>query len=275
MNTLPPLPLPARPVNVPAHRDSGLLSEVARIRMRAHRGEPLLTADWDRTLMIHYEVDPAALRPFVPFPLDVRDGRAYVSLVAFTLRHMKPVRGGKLAEWLFRPIATHGFLNVRTYVRVGNEPGIYFLTEYLDNILSRRLGPSLFGLPYRAARLDYRHDWEDIAISGRVHDHDADAAFEYVGHVPSTAVFTTSPAGSLTEWLMERYTAFTAYHRHRRLFRVWHKPWTHTAVPVTVLDDSLLRARWPWFAKARLVGANFSPGLRNVWMGRPHPLSGY
>ncbi len=272
MNTLPPLPLPARPANAPVHRDSGLLSEVARHRMLRNRGEPLLTADWDRTLMIHYEVDPAALRPFVPFPLDLRDGRAYVSLVAFTLRDMKPARGGKLGEWLFRPIATHGFLNVRTYVRVGNEPGIHFLTEYLPNLLSLRLGPPLFGLPYRHARLDYRHHWEDAAISGRVSDAAAGTALEYTSAVSPTAVFTTSPAGSLTEWLMERYTAFTARHRHRRLFRVWHTPWTHTAVKVSITDDSLLRARWPWFAKARLVGANFSPGLRNVWMGRPHRL---
>jgi uncharacterized protein YqjF (DUF2071 family) len=272
MNALPPLPLPAGPTIGPVHRDTDLWSEVARIRMLSNRGEPLLTADWDRTLMIHYEVDPAALRALVPFPLDLRDGRAYVSLVAFTLRDMKPAHGGKLTAWLFRPIATHGFLNVRTYVRVGNEPGIYFLTEYLDNILSLRLGPPLFGLPYRGARLAYHHDWEDAAISGRVSDESAGTSLEYISHVPPTAVFNTSPAGSLTEWLMERYTAFTAHHRHRRLFRVWHTPWTHTPVPVTVKDDSLLRARWPWFAKARLIGANFSPGLRNVWMGRPYRL---
>lgn len=272
MNTLPSLLLPARPANAPEPRDSGLLSAVARHRLLANRGEPLLTADWDRVLMIHYEVDPAALRAFVPFPLDLRDGRAYVSLVAFTMRGMKPTRGGKLAEWLFRPIATHGFLNVRTYVRVGSEPGIYFLTEYLNNLASLRLGPPLFGLPYRGARLDYRHTWEDAEIAGNVHDATADTTLAYTAPVTPEAAFSTSPAGSLTEWLMERYTAFTAHGRHRRLFRVWHAPWTHTPVSVKIGDDSLLRARWPWFARARLVGANFSPGLRDVWMGRPHRL---
>lgn len=272
MKTLPPLPLPVRAPHAPIPKEWDFLSEVARHRLLANRGEPLLTADWDRTLMIHYEVDPAALKPFVPFPLDVRDGRAYVSLVAFTLRDMKPARGGKLTEWLFRPIATHGFLNARTYVRVGNEPGIYFLTEYLNNLLSLRLGPPLFGLPYRGARLDYRHTWEDVAIRGRVSDECAGTALEYSSEVSPTAKFTASVAGSLAEWLMERYTAFTKHHRHRRLFRVWHTPWLHTAVNVKILDDSLLRERWPWFAKARLVGANFSPGLRNVWMGRPHRL---
>ncbi|WP_172683294.1 hypothetical protein [Verrucomicrobium spinosum] len=29
-------------------------------------GEPLLTADWERVLMLHYEVDPTALQPGCP-----------------------------------------------------------------------------------------------------------------------------------------------------------------------------------------------------------------
>jgi uncharacterized protein YqjF (DUF2071 family) len=100
----------------------------------------------------------------------------------------------------------------------------------------------------------------------------SETAFSYTAALPLPVSFNISPAGSLAEWLMERYTAFTAHGRHRRFFRVWHEPWLHTAVNVRISDDSLLRVRWPWFGKARLIGANFSPGLRNVWMGRPHRL---
>ena len=53
----------------------------------------------------------------VPFPLDLHEGRAFVSLVAFTMRDLAPRRGGRWTSWLLRPIATHEFLNVRTYVR--------------------------------------------------------------------------------------------------------------------------------------------------------------
>src|SRR5438045_2174888 len=38
--------------------------------------EPLFLADWDRVLMVHYEIAPAALQPFVPFELDLREGWA-------------------------------------------------------------------------------------------------------------------------------------------------------------------------------------------------------
>lgn len=263
-------------VALPAtERRPGALSLAARGRMLGTRGEPLLTADWDRTLMIHYAVPAEVLRPYVPFPLDLHNGLAYVSLVAFTLRGMKPTRGGRLTEWLFRPIATHGFLNVRTYVRVGNETGIYFLTEHLDNRLSLHLGPRSFGLPYRFARLNYRHDWRAGEIAGRVTDPESGAVYSYRALVDDDpAAYKPAPAGSLTEWLMERYTAFTARGERRRLFRVWHHPWPEAPAAVKVGDDSLLREHWPWFEHARLVGANFSPGLHNVWMGRPLPVAG-
>ncbi len=252
---------------------TGSLSSAAKARMLADPGEPLLTDDWERVLMIHYEVDPVELAKGVPYPINLRDGRAYVSLVAFTMRGMKPARGGRLGELLFRPIATHGFLNVRTYVVVNGEPGIFFLIEHLDNALSLRLGPHLFGLPYHLARIDYRHDWNRGEISGRVTDPASGAAFSYRALVDAEDPFYhPAEGGSLTEWLMERYTAYTVRGKSRLLFRVWHTPWLEAPAVVKVREDSLLAENWPWFAGARLVGANFSPGVFNVRMGRPHKV---
>jgi len=145
-------------------------SAAARSRILSVPGEPLLISDWDRALMIHYEVDAEALQRIVPFELDLRDGRAFISLVAFTMRGMRFFRGGALTGWLLKPIATHNFLNVRTYVRQGREDGIYFLAEWLNNKLSVMLGPGVFGLPYRLGRLDYEHDWNMRALRGRGED---------------------------------------------------------------------------------------------------------
>src|SRR5204862_103209 len=90
------------------------LSEAARARLLSLRGEPLFIADWLRTLMIHYEVEPAALQQVVPFRLDLKDGRAFISVVAFTLNGMRPQIASRITAWLLSPIATHHFLNVRT-----------------------------------------------------------------------------------------------------------------------------------------------------------------
>src|SRR5271167_2092209 len=110
-------------------------SKAARQRLLSRRGEPLLVAAWKQVLMIHFEVDPQALQREVSFKLDLFNGRAFVSAVAFTMSGMRPRRGGAFAAWIFRPIATHDFLNVRTYVCHRGESGIHFLAEWLSSRL--------------------------------------------------------------------------------------------------------------------------------------------
>ncbi|MGE3308936.1 MAG: DUF2071 domain-containing protein [Limisphaerales bacterium] len=72
---------------------------------------------------------------------------------------------------------------------------------------------------------------------------------------------------------MERYTAYTERRGRRRYFRVWHKPWPQVPVEAEVMERSLLVENWPWMRDAQVVGANDSPGVEGVWMGRPWPMS--
>jgi uncharacterized protein YqjF (DUF2071 family) len=250
----------------------GRLGAAARIRLLSLPHEPLFLADWDRALMIHYEVDAASLQRVVPFQLDLCDGVAYVSLVAFTLRRMRPRIGGRLFAWAMKPIATHHFLNVRTYVRCGDETGIYFLAEWLANRLSVALGPRVFGLPYRYGAIQYQHEPERGFLRGRVAE-PSGPAFAYHGTVDPAKPYVDCDPGSLTENLMERYTAFTSVGDKARFFRVWHLPWQQHPVNVEVTDRSLLEANWDFFRDARLAGANYCAGVTDVWMGWPHRLS--
>jgi uncharacterized protein YqjF (DUF2071 family) len=260
---------------IEACRSDGLsLNERAKVRMLSRRGKPLFIADWERVLMIHFEVNADDLQREVPFELDLHDGRAFVSLVAFTLRGMRPRMGGRLAAWLLRPVATHDFLNFRTYVRHGGETGIYFLAEWLSNRLAVQLGPAIFGLPYQYGRISYHHEWRGGELRGRVTDEATDAALAYRAKLPSQIGFETCETGSLAEWLMERYTAFTYRRNQRRFFRVWHPSWPQCGANVVMSDISLVNRYWPWFSNAHLIGANFSPGFRDVWMGRPWAVEG-
>jgi len=246
------------------------LSEAARRRMASPPGDSLFVADWDRVLMIHFEVEADSLQRAVPFELDLIANRAFITIVAFTMRHLRPQTGGRLAAWLLKPIATHEFLNVRTYVRHGGETGIFFLAEWLPNQLSVALGPGVFGLPYRHGQIEYRHRWERGAVAGRVEDSRTGEAFEYRASLDTKMRFTVCEKGSIQEWLMERYTAFTCVRGKARFFRVWHPPWRQVAAQVTIQQQSLLDDNWPLFRSARMIGANFSPGVHSVWMGRPH-----
>lgn len=247
---------------------TGKISMAARERILSRKGEPLFLADWDRAVFIHFEIDPEILQRDVPFQLDLRDGKAYVSLVAFTMRRMRSRFGGKLAEWVFKPIATHEFLNVRTYVRHNGEPGIYFLAEWLTNRLAVHLGPRTFGLPYRFGKIAYQHEHESGELHGTVAT--ASLRLEYAANIFCNSRFDVCIENSLAEFLMERYTAFTMLGPTARFFRIWHPPWPQTPVEINILDAGLLTNTWRWFKAARLIGANFSPGVFNVWMGRPH-----
>lgn len=253
--------------------DDLTLSAMARRRLLSQRGEPLFLADWMRVLMLHFEVDASELQRVVPYQLDLHDGRAFVTLVAFSMENMHPRVGGKLGAWLFRPIATHDFLNVRTYVRHSGEPGIHFLAEWLSSWLAVQLGPRTFSLPYRHGHIRYEHDWEVGKLRGLVRDVATQSEFSYRADLENGAPFGPSERGSLDEWLMERYSAFNSA-RSKKRFRVWHPPWPQCPVEAQLEDLALLTMNWPWFRSAQFVGANFSPGVRNVWMSCPNRVTG-
>jgi uncharacterized protein YqjF (DUF2071 family) len=242
-------------------------SEVAKRRLLSIRGEPLFFADWKSALFIHYEADPQKLQECVPYEIDLYHGRAFVSVVAFRMHRMRPRFGGRFTKLLFQPVTDSHFLNVRTYVRQSGESGIYFMSEWLSNRLSVLLGPWTFGLPYRSGRLDYKHEHEINRLSGAV------AASE--GRLTYRASwkneFEISERDSLTEFLLERYTAFTEHRRRKRFFRIWHEPWHQVPLDIDVPIDDLIGSTGDWWRSARCAGGNYSPGVK-VWMGWPHRI---
>jgi uncharacterized protein YqjF (DUF2071 family) len=251
-----------------------LLSARAREAFLAAEGAPLFHADWLRTVFIHFAVEPARLQPFVPFELDLLEGEAYVSLVAFSLERM---RLGPLPEslcrWLLRAVSPCRFLNVRTYVREGGRDGIFFLAEWLSNHWSVPLGPPMYGVPYRAGELGYGTLRGGAEVRGRVTSR-AGNALLYTGERDAEAALETAQGGTREEFLLERYTAFTEYRGAKRLFRVWHPPWPHAPLALELQCASLLTETGDWCAAARFAGAHYSPGFPGVWMGRPRRLRG-
>src|SRR5258708_6256352 len=68
----------------------GRLSDAGKARLLSVRGEPLFLAHWERALFFHYEIDAEILQRELPFELDLRNGKAFISLVVFTMRNMRP-----------------------------------------------------------------------------------------------------------------------------------------------------------------------------------------
>lgn len=229
--------------------------------------EPLFVADWDDVTFVHYAFAPSVLQPLVPFELDLFDGAACVSLVAFTQRRLRPRRGGRLAAALSAPLASHEFLNVRTYVRRAGQHGICFLCEWIPNRLATWLGPPLYGLPYQLGRLRYHCD----RLSGNSRHEVIARGERLVFDAFPDPTATPAPAipGTLDAFLLERYVAFTRCRGRDARFRVDHVPWPQRRATVHVRERGLLiQTGLPW-ERATCVGGNYSGGVRCVGLGPP------
>ena len=222
--------------------------------------DPLFIADWLDVIFVHFTVDRDRLQRLVPLPLDLHDGQAYVSLVAFTQSGLRPVLGGPLAALLLAPLARHGFLNVRTYVRHRDTRGIFFLAEWIPNRLAAFIGPRTYGLPYRVGRLRYRHMRRDVCAQGRKLTLEADSC-------------TAQTSTAADTFLLERYTAFTCRNGVVRRFDVDHAPWIQRPVDVRIVRSDLLGLSGDWIDGARFAAAQYSPGVRDVIIGHPVVVS--
>jgi uncharacterized protein YqjF (DUF2071 family) len=221
----------------------------------------LFVADWVEVVFLHFAVAPRHVRPLLPLELDLFDGDAYVTLVAFTQCRLRPRVGGRLAALLSAPLASHEFFNVRTYVRHGDDRGIFFLAEWIPNRLAVAIGPRTYGLPYRLGRLHYHNEPCREQKHGEIKSGSARFAYR--------AITNGDHATVLDDFLLERYTAFTHRDGITRRFHVDHKPWRNSRADAELLDTTLLRFTGEWPPHSKLIGANYSLGVADVAIGPP------
>jgi uncharacterized protein YqjF (DUF2071 family) len=234
-----------------------------------HEGKTALLSDWLNVVFIHFEVDAELLQKEIPFPLDLYEGKAYVSLVAFSLKRLRPGYGGKLTEVISSLVANHEYLNVRTYVRHGDERGIYFIDEWLSKRLCVAIGKAIYGLPYRYGDLRYQNDYKEAALSGFVSPSDLEGEVRYTAEIDPQSEFNYFQSNTLGEFLAERYVAYAGIGDKLRSFRVWHEPWTYVPIDVQIKKNTLLENIGDWGKGAKLMGAHYSPGVYDVWIGKP------
>lgn len=225
-------------------------------------------ADWVDPVFINFRIEPDRLQPHVPYELDLRDDSAWVSLVAFTMRDLRPAIGGALTRLPFLPFREQRFLNVRTYVKAGDQRGIHFIAEWISDWVNARIGPLIYGLPYQYGHLGYRSGPDRMA--GTVMSSGGRLIFQgrMTGEKPSCV-----EPDSIADFLLERYVAFNSLGRRQRCFRVWHEPWRQMSLEVEVVCDSLPANTFSWWQDACYHSANCSPGALDVRMGRPRRVA--
>jgi len=180
----------------------------------------LMTQTWHQLLFAHWTIDPSELRSKVPscFELDLFDGAAWVGVVPFHMSNVAP-RGVPSLPWVSR----FPELNVRTYVRVGQRPGVYFFSLDAASRVAVKTARALLNLPYQHASMTVHQTVGEIHYDS-VRTGTAPAEFKGI-YKPVGPPFVPVE-GSLEYFLTERYCL---YHLDRgglpyRL-EIHHPPW--------------------------------------------------
>src|ERR671936_634745 len=123
----------------------------------------LLSQRWNDLLFAHWPVQPSSLARLLPDGVepDVCDGRAWI--------------------------------------RVGGEPGVWFLSLDTSSPLFVAIGRSLYGLRYRLARMVVVRD------GARVHYASARGPAAFAATYEASGRGAPARASSLEHWLLERY----------------------------------------------------------------------
>lgn len=184
-------------------------------------GPAFLTASWTNLALLSYAVPPALLEDLKPpgCELDLRDGRAFVSLVAFDFSDTR-VMG---ISWpTFRNFPE---VNLRFYVSHRGQRGVCFIREFVPRRWVALVAKVLYNEPYAGVPMTSRVEESADAITIR---HDL-----RVGGIPQSLTVTGAKppirpqADSIEQFFKEQTWGYGTSRSGRRLiaYRVEHPTW--------------------------------------------------
>jgi uncharacterized protein YqjF (DUF2071 family) len=190
----------------------------------------------------------------LPDDLEVNtfDGSAWLSVVIFRL-NVRP-------RWLpFLPgLSSLTEVNLRTYVRHADRPGITFLSVHADNRIAIRLARLLTPMPYHHARLRYQRPNEDFVFEG---SSGAPSARRLAVRFRTIGESYEPRDGCLDAWLLERYRLFLEDRRDHLLeAEVTHPRWSVHGVELLDCHGS-----WDGDLARPPDLVHFAPGVRALF----------
>lgn len=199
-----------------------------------HDAPWVMTQSWHDLLFAHWRVNPKAVRARVPavFELDLFDGAAWIGILPFHMTNVAP-RGVPALPW----VSAFPELNVRTYVRVGDRPGVYFFSLDAGSAAAVVAAQTLLNLPYHHATMTVSHG--DDTISYRSERKTNPAAGFGASYKPLGPVFEARP-GSLEYFLTERYCLYHLDHRANAYrLDIHHPPWRLQRARATFMRNTM------------------------------------
>lgn len=179
---------------------------------------------WESLLFLHWRCAPELIQRTLPpgLSVDTFNGDAYLGIVPFFMRHVRPLWCPAL-PW----VSFFQELNVRTYVfDEAGIPGVWFYSLDCNQPLAVWAARWLFGLPYYHARMSAtRSGWTDYSSTRR--GTSGNARFRY----RSAGAAGEAAPESLEFFLLERYYLYASRAPGTLLRgRVSHRPYLFSAV---------------------------------------------
>lgn len=197
------------------------------LRHTAHRQAPLprgswvMFQRWHELLLAHWPVPADDLLRHLPpgLELDLFDGRAWLGVVPFRmsgvrLRGMPPLPG----------MSAFPELNIRTYVRRGEERGVWFVSLDAASRPVVRAARRWFNLPYFEAEMEVVERGGEVVFRSRRTHRGAPPAEFRARYSPVAPVQSARP-GTLEEFLSERYCLFALGPRGLSRTEIHHHQW--------------------------------------------------
>lgn len=195
-------------------------------RATSHRPWPLpdgpwiMFQSWCEQLFAHWRMPVEQVRPLVPaqLELDTFEDSAWVGITPFRISGLR-VRG--LPELPFG--SEFPELNLRTYVTVGGQGGVYFFSLDAGSslaVIAARVG---YGLPYHNADMEITtgdDGWIHYRCNRDTGDADLVVRYRALPSEPQPAA-----RGTLDHFLTERYVLYVV--RGEKVVRgdIHHRPW--------------------------------------------------
>jgi uncharacterized protein len=216
--------------------DSSILDTIS------HRPWPMpdrpwiMSQTWHDLLFAHWPIDAAQLRPLVPacFELEVFDGEAWVGVVPFLMTNVS-LRRVPALPW----VSEFPELNVRTYVRVADRPGVYFFSLDAGSRLAVTTARTLLNLPYHAAAMTIASTSAGVRYDSRRENSSA----EFSGTYAPIGSPVAPVSGTLEYFLTERYCLYNVS-RSGEPYRldIHHPPWPLHAAQAELVRNTMALA---------------------------------
>lgn len=190
--------------------------------------------DWLDLAYVHWRYEPELVQALLPKGLEVDtfDGSAWVGLIPFSMREIALPHGPSVPY-----LGSFSEVNVRTYVRSGDRPGVWFFSLDVDRLVPAVVARVTYRLPYcwgvtsHARRGDtlttiVRRRWPHrVADSSMVID-----------------MGERIEADELDVFLSARWGLYSRSLRGLRYAAVDHEPWPLRSASLRSVDSTLVQA---------------------------------